>query len=315
MKPVVRDRFVMPIVLPIAIIVILALVLYGFSRILLSITPEAATATAVVVAGGVLGAASFAAGRKQVRLSTIAAMIGAITGFAMLAGGIALAVAGGEEGEGEGQRPVVVLAAADIAFDPTVLTVPAGHPFTLRFHNQDADVQHNVDIFDNDAFAGEPLFPGEIVTGVTEIDYSVPPLPPGGYFFRCVIHSNMTGEMEAVEGEGPGGPGGPGGGVTVVAQNVAFDTTTIELPPDVPTTITFDNRDAGTQHNIAIYTDPELSQELFNGDLITGPAAIEYEVSPLPPGDYVFVCIVHPNMKGTVVVGGPAGPPEPSGPT
>ncbi|MEX2420995.1 MAG: hypothetical protein WD670_04170, partial [Actinomycetota bacterium] len=66
MKPVVRDRFVMPIVLPIAIVAILALVLYGFSRILLSITPEAATATAIVVAGGVLGAASFAAGRKQV---------------------------------------------------------------------------------------------------------------------------------------------------------------------------------------------------------------------------------------------------------
>jgi plastocyanin len=318
MKPVLRDRLVMPVLLPIAIVVIIALVLFGFSRILLAVTPEAATVTAILVAGGVLAAASFAAARAQVRLSTIAAMIGAITGFAMLAGGIALAVAGGEEeGEGEQERPIVVLAAAEIAFDPTALTVPAGQPFTLRFHNQDADTQHNVDIFDNEALTGEPVFPGEIVTGVTEIDYAVPALEAGRYFFRCVIHPPMTGEMEAVEGEGGGGPGGPGpgAGVTVVAQNTAFDTATIERPPDVPTTITFDNRDAGTQHNIAIYTDPELSQELFNGEIITGPDTIEYEVPPLEPGDYYFLCIVHPTMNGTVVVGEGPGPPEPTGST
>ncbi|MCI0632422.1 MAG: cupredoxin domain-containing protein [Actinobacteria bacterium] len=318
MRPVLRDRLVMPVLLPIAIVVILALVLFGFSRILLAVTPEAATATAILVASGVLAAASFAAARAQVRLSTIAAMLGAVTGFAMLAGGIALAVAGGDdEGEGEEERPVVVLAAADIAFDQASLTVPAGQPFTLRFHNQDADIQHNVDIFDNEALTGEPVFGGEIVTGVTEIDYPVPALEAGPYFFRCVIHPPMTGEMEAVEGGGgPGGPG-PGGGVTVVAQNIEFDTDTIDLPPGAPTTITFDNRDAGTQHNIAIYTDPELSQELFNGDLITGPETIEYAVPSLEPGEYFFECIVHPTMNGTVVVGeGPgAPPPEPTGST
>lgn len=316
MKPVFRDRFVMPVLLPIAIVVILALVLFGFSRILLAITPEAATVTAILVAGGVLAAASFAAARAQVRLSTIAAMVGAITGFAMLAGGIALAVAAGEEEEGGEERPVVVLAAADIEFDPTALTVPAAQPFTLRFHNQDADIQHNVDIFDNEALTGEPVFGGEIVTGVTEIDYPVPALEAGQYFFRCVIHPPMTGEMEAVEDEGGPGEPGPGGGVTVVAQNTAFDTDTIELPPGVPTTITFDNRDPDT-HNIAIYSDPELLEELFNGDLITGPEAVEYAVPPLEPGDYYFLCIVHPTMNGTVMVGAAPGapPPEPTGST
>ncbi len=315
MKPVVRDRLVMPVVLPVAIVVVLFLVLFGFSRILLSVTPEAATATAIVVAGGVLGAASFAAARKQVRLSTISAMLGSIAGFAMLAGGIALAVAGGEEERRGGERPVVVLAAADIAFDPTALTVPAGQPFTLRFDNQDAETPHNVDIFDNAELTGEPVFPGEIVNGITEIDYAVPALAPGSYFFRCVVHPPMTGTMEAVEGEGPGGPGEPGGGVTVVAQNVAFDTATIVLPSDVPTTITFDNRDAGTQHNIAFYTDQELSQELFNGELITGPDTVVYPVPALQTGEYYFLCIVHPTMNGAVVVGPPAGPPEPTGST
>jgi plastocyanin len=128
----------------------------------------------------------------------------------------------------------------------------------------------------------------------------------------------MTGEMQAEEsGPGEPGPGGPSPGPTVVAQDVAFDTSTIELPP-APTTITFENRDAGVQHNIAIYSDSSLADELFNGELVTGPATVQYEVPALPPGDLYFQCVVHPTMSGTVVVSDTAGggggpPPEPTG--
>jgi plastocyanin len=131
----------------------------------------------------------------------------------------------------------------------------------------------------------------------------------------------MTGEMQAEEsGPGEPAPGGPSAGPTVVAQNIAFDTSTIELPP-APTTITFENRDAGVQHNIAIYSDSSLADELFNGELVTGPTTIQYEVPALPPGDLYFQCVVHPNMSGTVVVsdttggGGGESPPEPTGPS
>lgn len=321
MKPVLRDRLVMPILLPLAIVVVIAAALYGFSRILLSITPTAATVTAIVVASGVVVTASLAAGRKQVRLSTLGGMLGVTAGVAMLAGGIALAVTGGAEEEpGGGERPVVAIAAFNIAFEPTNVTVPAGEAFTIRFHNQDANIQHNVEIFDDPEFGGTALFAGDLITGVREVDYQVDALEAGAYFFRCVVHPPMTGEMQAVEsGAGEPGPGGPGG-VTVVAQNIAFDTSTIELEP-VPTTITFENRDAGVQHNIAIYSDSSLADELFNGDLVTGPATVQYDVPALPPGELYFQCVVHPNMSGTVVVsdagggGGGGPPPEPTGPS
>jgi plastocyanin len=325
MRPVLRDRLVMPILLPLGILAVIAGVLYGFSRILLSLTPTAATVTAIVVASGVVVTASVAAGRKQVRLSTLGAMLGVIAGVAMLAGGVALAVVGGSEEEpgGGGEKPVVTLAAANIAFEPTSLTVPAGVGFTLQFHNQDANTQHNVQIFDDPQFAGTPLFNGALVTGVRQTDYDVDPLEAGAYFFRCEVHpTTMTGEMQAVAsegggGSGPSGPGG-GGGVTVVAQSLAFDTATIELEP-VPTSITFENRDAGVQHNIAIYSDSSLGDELFNGELITGPATAEYAVPALPPGEHYFQCNVHPNMSGTVVVsdagGGGGGGPPPTGAT
>jgi plastocyanin len=333
MKPALRDRLVLPVLLPIGIVVVIGAVLYGLSRILLSITPTAATFTALVVAIGIVAAASFAAASKQVRISTLGAMVGGVAGVAMLAGGIALAVVAGEGEGGEEERPVVTLAAANIAFEPASLTAPAGEPFTLQFHNQDAGTQHDVDIFDNPDLSGAPVLDGEVVTGVRQVDYMVEALAPGPYTFRCSIHAQMTGELEAVEGEGAGDGGGEGGGgeggaggVTVVAQGTAFDTSTIELPPSAPTTITFDNRDAGVQHNIAIYTDDSLSDELFNGDVITGPATVEYPVPPIDPGSYYFLCVVHPTMNGSVEVAaggegggtggtGGTGPPEPTGPS
>lgn len=308
MKPTVRDRLVMPILLPLAILLVIAAVLYGFSRILLSVTATAATVTAIVVAAGVMAAGSMAASRRQVRLSTLGAMLGVTAGVAMLAGGIALAVVGGGEEEGpEGEeRPVVQLAAVNIQFDPRSLTVPAGTPFTIAFDNQDSGVQHNVDIFDNEQLTGTPLFEGDLVTGVATANYQVDALEPGPYFFRCVVHPPMTGEIQAEEGGGgeTGGGGEPGGGVTVVAQNIAFDTSTIELPAGEPTTITFDNRDAGVQHNIAIYTSSALEEELFNGELVTGPATVDYQVPALDAGEYYFHCVVHPNMSGNVAVSG-----------
>ena len=329
MKPALRERLLLPVLLPLGILVVIAAALYGFSRILLSLPPTAATATALAVASGIVVVSAIAASRRQVRLSTILAMLGATAGIAMLAGGIALAVAPSEEGEGgEGERAVVALAAFNIAYEPTSLTVPAGEAFTLRFNNRDAGIQHNVDIFDNAGFSGTALFEGELVTGVREFDYLVDPLEAGMYFFRCVVHPNMVGEMDAVAG---GGEGGEGGGLTVVAQDIAFDTSTIELVTGTPTTITFDNRDAGVQHNIAIYTDSSLSTELFNGELVTGPATIEYPIPPLEAGEYYFQCVIHPsNMNGTVVVSdagggavepggeaptGPTGAEEPTGPT
>jgi plastocyanin len=313
MRKQTRERLLLPILLPVGILVVMLAVLYGFSRILLSISHSAATATALVVAVAIVVVSAIVAGRRIVRPSSFAGLVGAVTGVAMIAGGIALATVGTEvEGE-EGEAPAtnVTIVAVNIAFQTTEIEVPAGQPFTITLDNQDAGVQHNVDIFDNPGFTGEAIFEGEIITGPAQITYEIPALEPGTYPFRCVVHPNMVGTIRAVEGAG--GPSGPGAAaVAVVAQDIAFDTDTIELPADTPATITLDNRDAGVQHNIAIYTDETLETVLFKGELITGPATIEYQIPPLPPGEYYFRCDVHPSMQGKVIVsGGGDGAPEP----
>lgn len=302
MRTSTRDRLVLPILLPIVILLAIAAALFGFSRILLSLTKDTATAVALIVAFSILVVAAVVAGRSVVRASTLASMIGAIAGVAMLAGGIALIAvgAGGEKEGGGGPAVTISLAAKGIAFDKASLSVPAGKPFAIAFDNQDAGIQHDVQIFDNDSFTGTPLLDGEIVTGPVKVTYDSPALDPGTYFFHCSVHpAQMQGTIEAT----PGAPGGGGPRVTVTAQGIQFDTARIALPAGAPSTIHFENNDPGLQHNIAIFTDSSLGTNLFRGEIVTGPAAIDYRIPPLDPGTYYFHCDVHPTMSGSVTVG------------
>jgi plastocyanin len=203
--------------------------------------------------------------------------------------------------------------AAVEGFSTDALAVPSDEPFTIAFDNADPSVPHNVVVFDGADAEAPELFAGELITGPAQIDYQLEAVPEGEYFFHCEVHpTTMVGTMTAAPGEG----GGEGGGSTVVAADLAFDTDVIHLPADTPTTLTLDNREAGIPHNIAIYTDDSLGESLFVGDLVTGPASIDYEIPAIPAGEYYFHCDVHPDMSGTVVVeegGGGGGGGDPGG--
>ncbi len=95
------------------------------------------------------------------------------------------------------------------------------------------------------------------------------------------------------------------GAVTVVAEGVAFVTSCIEVPAGQPFTIHFDDRDDAAaigQHNVQIFPSAtDLSNALFQGELVSGPATVDYDVPALDAGEYFFSCIIHPFMTGTVV--------------
>ena len=100
--------------------------------------------------------------------------------------------------------------------------------------------------------------------------------------------------------------GGGGDGVTVVAQDIAFDQTEFSIPAGEEATVTLDNQDAGIDHNIAIYANQEdgiaKNNPLFAGEIFAGVDSMDYAVGPLDANDYYFQCDVHPNMNGTVTV-------------
>lgn len=308
-----RQGLVLPIAIPIGAFVVIGLVLFGFSRVLLSISASAATVVALIVAVAIMLSATVVASRKRLSNGALFSMIGVVAGVAMLAGGIAIVAIGTGEGEG-GEVQVVALTAPEGAaatgFQPTSLSVAANEPIELDFSNQDPGIQHNVVIFREDPADNpdaEPLFSGDLVTGLSETKYPVPPLPAGSFFFHCAVHpATMVGTIESAEGGGGGGP-------TVIAESLAFNTDEIDLPAGQPSTITFDNEDAGVPHNIAIYNDESLSETFFQGEQFPGIETREYPIPALEPGTYYFHCDVHPTMNGSVVVAGPGGGSGPGG--
>ena len=312
MKRRTRDRLVLPVLLPVGILVVLAAALFGFSRILLSLSHTAATATALVVAVSIVVVSGLAASRTSVRASSLGSIVAAIAGVAMLTGGIALVAASPEApagGAGTGGGPVVNVAAQGLKFDTAEIDLPANTASTIHFENRDAGVQHNIAIFTDESMA-KVLFRGDLITGPGSADYQVPALPPGTYYFHCDVHPMMNGKVvvkppaggTGTSGVSPGA-GGSGGSVSVTAEGMRFDTSQIQLPANTASTITLTNKDAGVTHNIAIYSDSSRATNLFRGQIVSGPATVTYSIPPLAPGTYYFQCDVHPTMNGTVTVG------------
>jgi plastocyanin len=86
--------------------------------------------------------------------------------------------------------PTIV--AKDMAFSPSTVEIAAGKNVTIHFDNQES-APHNVAIY-KDASASEKISVGEIVT-TAKADQVVPALTAGTYFFRCDVHTNMTGSL------------------------------------------------------------------------------------------------------------------------
>ena len=211
------------------------------------------------------------------------------------------------------QDGTVTVVAQGIAFtEGDCIEAAAGEPFTIEFDNRDEGTQHNIEIFTGPEPSGDKQFEGDLVTGPDQIQYDVPALDAGEFAFNCVVHpTTMIGSVQVSEGGGQSGvgdgQGGGGGGgattTTVTASNIAFDTSTIDLPAGEASTIHFANDDAGVQHNIAIYPSADdLANPLFRGEVITGPDEIDYAIDPLEAGEYYFQCDIHPTMSGTVNV-------------
>ena len=102
---------------------------------------------------------------------------------------------------------------------------------------------------------------------------------------------------------GGAGPGAPPGSIALVAVGLKFDQKTLDVPADAAFTIFLTNNDSpNTPHDV----------EVRNADGSTikavpptpGGQSMAYAYDPLPAGDYVFICSIHPieQMTGTLKV-------------
>lgn len=105
---------------------------------------------------------------------------------------------------------------------------------------------------------------------------------------------------------GPSGSAAPSAAgpnvVQISALGVKFEQSTVTAPVDTPFQIQFDNKDAGTPHNVAIRTGDANGPEIFKGTVFSGVETRVYDVPALDAGAYAFVCDVHPTMIGILNV-------------
>jgi len=97
-------------------------------------------------------------------------------------------------------------------------------------------------------------------------------------------------------------PSGPvdASGPTIVARDMAFSPSTVEIAANKNVTIHFDNQDSAP-HNVAIYKDASASEKISVGEVVSASKA-DQVVPALAAGTYFFRCDVHTNMTGTIVV-------------
>lgn len=87
---------------------------------------------------------------------------------------------------------------------------------------------------------------------------------------------------------------------TIVADDIAFDTTELDATVGDALTITYDNREDGIAHNLHV-------EGTAGGDAKTdieeGPTTQTIDVSFAEAGEFEYFCDVHPQqMRGTITV-------------
>jgi plastocyanin len=132
--------------------------------------------------------------------------------------------------------------------------------------------------------------------------YAPPTVPPPSQPAASSEASAAPSAAPASAAPSDGGSGGGGDVVQISAFNIAFEQSEVSAPAGTPFTIHFNNKDASVPHDIAIKD--ASGTQVFKGDVVTGPAETDYSVPALPAGTYQFVCTIHPNMVGTLTVGG-----------
>jgi plastocyanin len=315
-QPESRERLLWPVLIPVAVLLLIGAVLFLFSRVLLHVTPLAATITALIVAASILGVATIVASRPQVTGASLLSMVGGVVGIAMFTGGLALIL-----GQPAQELVPVTLdltapvGAATKGFQTNELSGPASYPITISFSNDDQGVQHNVVV--TQAKTTDPagaIATGSPITGPAQVDVPVPSLAQGSYYFFCEFHpTTMTGTL-TIAGPPPA-PGAPSGPIVTAQDQTAFSPNTIQLAAGQPSTITFDNEDPGITHNLDVYADKDYTQSIAKTPDVIGVSSGQVALPALQPGTYYFRCDFHTVMQGTITVsgGGGGGSASPSG--
>lgn len=117
--------------------------------------------------------------------------------------------------------------------------------------------------------------------------------------------NSQSGESDSAMGD-PGSEAStascePDGPVEISAADTAFDKECLAALAGEKFNVTFNNKDA-FGHSFAVY-DKQGGEQLFRGEIFSGPKELVNEIPSLAAGTYYFQCDVHPfPMQGVLKV-------------
>ena len=207
-----RDRLLLPLLIPVGAAAAIFLLIFSTSRILIyafetetyshDTGKYVATAIAIIGAVFILGVCTLLAQAPRLSAQAIYSFT-ALPASIIIAFGLWLAVRP-HEGEGQGGEPAAVVTSAtevatDNKFSLTSIAIPAGEEVTVTLENRGAAV-HNWRVKGVQSAAGAEIKTQLIGGGKTEtIMFTI--LTPGRYEFDCEVHvAEMKGTL-TVEGK------------------------------------------------------------------------------------------------------------------
>ncbi|MFI5261677.1 MAG: cytochrome c oxidase subunit II [Candidatus Limnocylindrales bacterium] len=197
-----------------------------------------------------------------------------------------------------------------------VMVLPVGEDVHFRLHSN--DVIHS---FYLPAF----FFKKDVVPGRTN-EFDITLNQAGTYAGQCAEfcglgHADMrftvdavsqadfatwvTQQQEAAKATPSPLPSGAQSLTLSASNTTAFDESTLTAPANQPFEVVFTNKGpaGGPPHDFAIKDPAGSGNLLFTGQPLAQPGqTVTYEVPALAPGTYTFICVVHPNMTGTLTV-------------
>jgi cytochrome c oxidase subunit 2 len=195
---------------------------------------------------------------------------------------------------------------------PALMVIPVDEPVKIELHSR--DVIHSF-------FVPAFLFKRDVIPGRTNT-FTFTATKLGTFPAQCaefcgLWHSKMTfivrvvtsgdyaawteQQIKAIQSincpaHGPA--------ISIVAKDIAWNTNCLAVPAGAPIQLTVTNRDAGIDHNFAIYDSFSQTKKFFQTGRFPGVATRTDQLPSLPPGRYYFQCDVHgPSMSGVFIVG------------
>lgn len=194
-----KDRFLLPLLIPLGAMALIGAVAFSMSRVLLNVPKLVATSVALMTAFNLLVVCAFLAVRPKFNLRQagpllVVVLIPLFVGSAVAAGAFGLE-SEKDHAEKVPSLSVVSIAAKNTAFSISELKIPAGKAFKIKFTNDDT-TPHNVTILTQKGSA-DALFTKPFFAGPKTQEWNVSSIPAGAYYFQCDVHPNMNGQVTA----------------------------------------------------------------------------------------------------------------------